>query len=249
MALSTPSWNNSYYLNVLPKLIEMGATGDGCVQPKLEARFLNWGSGISPFRFSNQEDISYTFSQDFISDYNALPLDPEGDWVAYIAFCDMYGYRFPVRYSLGSVSVSLTVQDRFGDTTNFLFGITGNDTYFSEPNCTDPVPTSFTTEGGFDDNGVQGWDKIIQYTNVITKVAFNFVEFYQIYPVSSEPLGIVPGPLLSEQLFTYEPPPPGDCTFEPVTPTAAPTSGGATAIGMTLASILGLVGTAATVLY
>lgn len=59
--------------------------------------------------------------------------------------------------------------------------------------------------------------------------------------MSSAPFGNDTSPLLSEQLFTYDPPPSGVCID------GTPTSGVA-AVGMTLAGILGLVGVVTMVL-
>jgi hypothetical protein len=244
-ALSTPSWNNSYYLDVLPKLTEMGTTGDGCIRPFLRERFTSRGVVASPLRTIANQASCYTFSPDFISDLSALPLAPAGDWAMYIEFCEMYGYQFPEQCFLGFYSTYLTVDDRFGNRTNFLFGVAGNDTYFEGTTCTDPVPTGFSE--------AYGWDILIPKTNVSAVVAINFEEFYKTYPVSSEPLPDL-DTLVAEQLFTYEPPPPGVCTdgtstaAPSMTPTNMPTSG-VTAVGMALTGIVGLVGTFATLLY
>jgi hypothetical protein len=89
---------NFYYLNVLPKLNEMGSTGNGCGKPELAGTLLlEWGSMFSPINSLTETDSCYTFSPGFISNFNALPVgNPAQDWYAYIEFCEMYGYRvFP----------------------------------------------------------------------------------------------------------------------------------------------------------
>jgi hypothetical protein len=85
---------NFYYLDVLPKL----TTGGGCVKPKhAENLLLKWGAMFSPIHSLTETKSCYTFSPEFISNFDALPMgNPDKDWYAYITFCEMYGYRvFP----------------------------------------------------------------------------------------------------------------------------------------------------------
>jgi hypothetical protein len=89
---------NFYYVDVLPKLNEGGTRGNGCVKPKhAETLLLQWGSMFSPIHSLTETGSCYTFSPDFISNFDALPLgNPDKDWAVYIEFCEMYGYRvFP----------------------------------------------------------------------------------------------------------------------------------------------------------
>jgi hypothetical protein len=88
-----------YYVDVLPKLNEMGGTtGNGCVKPKhAENLLLKWNSMFSPIHSLTETKSCYTFSPDFISNFDTLPMgNPDKDWAKYIEFCEMYGYRvFP----------------------------------------------------------------------------------------------------------------------------------------------------------
>eukprot|EP00978_Attheya_sp_CCMP212_P024087 scaffold75198_cov55-Attheya_sp.AAC.1 len=211
IALSTPNWNNSYYTNVLPDLIEMGTNGSGCVRPQTVTNTQDSGKGfISLDQFSNL--TCYSFFPDFLAAFAALPIDL-GDALDYIDFCETFGWYYPSKFNINQVSTSLNVKSESADLTKFLFGQFGQAIYATESECLDAMPGSLQ---------LNGWNFIGDYVEGnFTQISQNFVDFYQTYPISNQPSPGVDA-LWEEQLFTYAPPPNTACSRIPA-PTPSPT--------------------------
>jgi hypothetical protein len=182
VALSTPSWNNSYYNNVRNLL------DDNC-----GGVFQKVTQTVGQGEIISGSSTCVTLDSDFVTAFNALPTGQlDADTVpTYVEFCNQFGYRFPTRFILQSEITRL-----IDGTTTYSFGQAGVSNFTNET-CQDP------DVGGL---VLSGWDELISvYDNngvLNTDVANNFAVFYETYPVSDVALPSVQQ-LKQEQLFTY----------------------------------------------